>query len=63
VGRRRASGPTVFPAHASLLAPAWVLERGVCAWLAVLCRVRGGVAYGGTRIKKAANPPWGNGND
>lgn len=58
-GRRRASGPTVFPARASLLAPAWVLERGVCAWLAVLCRLRGGVAYGGARIKKAANPPWG----
>lgn len=55
VGRRRASGRTVFPARASLLAPAWVLERGICAWLAVLCRLSGGVNYGGTKIKKAAN--------
>ncbi|MBA3628245.1 MAG: glycosyltransferase family 2 protein [Actinobacteria bacterium] len=56
-GRRRASGRAVFAAHASLLAPVWVLERGVCAWLAVLCRLRGGVTYGDARIKKAANPP------
>ncbi|MDQ3765823.1 MAG: hypothetical protein M3346_00535 [Actinomycetota bacterium] len=57
VGRRRAAGCTVFPARASLLAPAWILERGVCAWLAVLCRVGGGINYGGAKIKKAANPP------
>lgn len=56
-GRRRASGRTVYCARASLLAPAWILERGVCAWLAVLCYLRGGVTYGDTRIRKAANPP------
>ncbi|MBA2273370.1 MAG: glycosyltransferase family 2 protein [Actinobacteria bacterium] len=56
-GRRRASGRTVFPVRASLLAPAWILERGVCAWLAVLCRLGGGVNYGEARIKKAANRP------
>ena len=33
-----AAGPAGrrFPAGSSLLAPLWVLERGVCAWLAVL---------------------------
>ena len=33
--RRR---PPAFPATSSLLAPVWVLERGVCAWLALLQR-------------------------
>lgn len=56
-GRRRAAGATVFPACAPLLAPGWVVERGVCAWLAVLSRLNGGVTYGGVKIKKAANPP------
>lgn len=56
-GRRRAAGTKVFPAGAPLLAPAWVVERGVCAWLAVLARLNGGVTYGGVKIKKAANPP------
>ena len=56
-GRRRAAGATVFPAGAPLLAPGWVVERGVCAWLAVLSRLNGGVTYGGVKIKKAANPP------
>jgi hypothetical protein len=55
-GRRRAGGSHVFPASSSLLAPLWVLERGVCAWLAVLQRLRfGGVRYGGEIIPVAAN--------
>src|SRR5690606_6816709 len=33
-GRRRAGGSAVFPAGASLFAPVWLLERGVCGWLA-----------------------------
>ncbi len=37
-GRRRAGGRAVFGASASLLAPAWVLERAACAWLAVALR-------------------------
>lgn len=61
VGRRRAGGARVYPFAASLLAPAWVLERGVCSWLAVGCRVTGGVRYGGTKMKKAANPRRGRG--
>jgi hypothetical protein len=56
VGRRRAGGSAVFPAGSSLLAPLWVLERGVCAWLAVLQRLRfGGVRYGDSVIPVAAH--------
>ena len=54
VGRRRAGGRQVFPARASLMAPLWVLERGVCVWAALGSRARGGVRYGGTRIARAA---------
>jgi hypothetical protein len=56
VGRRRAGGETVFPVISSLLAPVWILERGVCAWLAVLQRLRfGGVRYGDSVIPVAAH--------
>jgi hypothetical protein len=55
-GRRRAGGASVFPASSSLLAPLWVLERGVCAWLAVLQRLRfGGARYGDSVIPLAAH--------
>ena len=56
LGRRRAGGRAVFPASSSLLAPAWLLERGICAWLAVLQRLRcGGVRYGDSVIPRAAH--------
>jgi hypothetical protein len=55
-GRRRAGGAAVFPATSSLLAPVWVLERGVCAWLAVFQRLRfGGIRYGDSVIPLAAH--------
>ncbi|MGN6663032.1 MAG: glycosyltransferase [Solirubrobacterales bacterium] len=55
-GRRRAGGAALFPASSSLLAPAWVLERGLCAWLALLQRLRfGGVRYGDSTITVAAH--------
>jgi hypothetical protein len=55
-GRRRAGGAAVFPATSSLLAPVWILERGVCAWLAVGQRLRfGGVRYGDSVIPVAAH--------
>ena len=55
-GRRRAAGRAYFSATSSLLAPVWVLERGVCAWLAVLQRLRfGGVRYGDSVIPVAAH--------
>ena len=57
LGRRRAGGRHYFPATSALLAPAWVLERSVSAWIAVYVRVfRGGVAYGGGRVALAATP-------
>jgi|SRR5690349_11102834 len=58
VGRRRAGGARVFPADAPLWAPVWLLERGVCAWLAVGTRVLfGGVPYAGGRLARAASGP------
>ncbi|MFN8163387.1 MAG: glycosyltransferase family 2 protein [Solirubrobacterales bacterium] len=55
-GRRRGGGAAVFPATSSTLAPVWILERGVCAWLAVAQRLRfGGVRYGGNVIPVAAH--------
>ncbi len=58
VGRWRNSGRTVFPSTAALWAPVWVAERGTCAWLALGARVlRGGVSYGGGRLRTAAHSP------
>jgi len=57
VGRRRGRGRDVFPASASLLAPAWTLERAMCSWLALGSRAaRGGIAYGDAVIPRAATP-------
>ncbi|MBB5631444.1 hypothetical protein BJ981_007230 [Sphaerisporangium krabiense] len=54
-GRRRAGGRRVFPASCVLFAPVWVLERGVCSWLALYRRGRGGVRYAGRTIRVAAH--------
>lgn len=57
VGRRRGRGTAVFAPRASLFAPLWVSERGVCSWLALLARVRrGGVPYAGGILGRAATP-------
>jgi len=54
-GRRRANAAQHFPVLASLVAPLWVLERAVCAWVAVGMRLRyGGVPYAGSVIRNAA---------
>ena len=56
-GRRRAGGTRVFPLSASVAAPLWVLERGVCAWLACAARLAwGGIPYSGRIISRAATP-------
>jgi hypothetical protein len=56
IGRRRAGGREVFPRDAPLYAPLWMIERGICSWLATATRVwRGGVRYGGGRIAVAAH--------
>jgi hypothetical protein len=54
-GRRRAGGAAVFEPAAAAWAVPWALERAVCAWLALLARLRGGVLYRGTRVPKAAH--------
>ncbi len=57
-GRRRSGGTEVFPWTSSILAPVWVIERGICAWLALLQRARfGGVRYGHSIIRVAAHSP------
>jgi hypothetical protein len=56
VGRRRAGGARRFPASGSLLAPAWLAERSLCAWLAVGAKLAGGVRYGEGRLSRSATP-------
>lgn len=54
-GRRRAGGRRVFPLAASFAAPLWIVERAVCAWLAVGARLLlGGVPYNGGLLVRAA---------
>jgi Glycosyl transferase family 21 len=56
-GRRRGGGGRVFPARASLCAPLWILERGICAWLAVGAHLLlGGIPYRGRIVSRAATP-------
>jgi hypothetical protein len=54
-GRRRHGGLDI-PRSVPLWAPAWVLERGVCIWVALGARARGGVRYHGRRLRVAAHP-------
>jgi hypothetical protein len=56
IGRRRAGGGTRFPLSGSLLAPAWIAERSLCVWLALAAKLRGGVLYGGRRVRHSATP-------
>jgi Glycosyltransferase like family 2 len=56
LGRRRSGGRQRFPAGASVTAPLWVLERSVCAWLALRDRLtRGGVRYGDGVVPRAGS--------
>ena len=58
VGRRRAGGTSAFPARTSFFGVPWLLERGVCSWLAMADRAfRGGCGYAGARISRAASSP------
>jgi hypothetical protein len=54
LGRRRAGGVERFPLSGALLAPAWVGERSICAWLALGSKLRGGVPYSGRRLPYSA---------
>lgn len=51
-----AGSPSV-PATVAWFAPVWLLERGVCAWLAVAQWCRGGALYHGQRMRLAAHSP------
>ncbi|MDQ1530108.1 MAG: hypothetical protein QOE37_213 [Microbacteriaceae bacterium] len=55
VGRRRNGGRRLFPPTAALWAPAWLTERAVCVWLALLALARGGVRYRDRRVRLAAH--------
>jgi hypothetical protein len=55
VGRRRAGGRRVFPPTSALWTPLWLLERGVCSWLALWQRLRGGVRYSDGRLARAGS--------
>ena len=56
-GRRRGSGRRAFPPQAAVLAPVWVAERAVTAWIALGLRfVHGGVRYSRGTLRTAANP-------
>jgi hypothetical protein len=58
LGRARHGGRDVFDGISPLLAPLWVIERAVLAWVALTRRVvGGGCPYAGTVIRRAANPP------
>ncbi len=54
-GRRR-GGRLHIPISVPLWAPVWVLERGVCVWLALAAGARGGVRYHGRRLRVSAHP-------
>ncbi|MDQ1531419.1 MAG: hypothetical protein QOE37_1524, partial [Microbacteriaceae bacterium] len=45
----------LFPPTAALWAPAWLTERAVCVWLALLALARGGVRYRDRRVRLAAH--------
>jgi hypothetical protein len=54
-GRRRHGGTAAYGRWSALWAPAWVLERAVCSWLALATGALGGVRYGGQRVRRAAS--------
>jgi hypothetical protein len=56
LGRRRAGGTRAFPATSALWLPLWLGERGVCVWIALGARLRGGARYSGGRLRRAATP-------
>ena len=57
-GRRRGGAARFFSPLSSLAAPLWLLERAVCAWIALYLRIcRGGVAYAGNVLRYTATRP------
>lgn len=59
VGRRTKGGAHYFSVACTFYAPCWLLERGVCTWLALFAKIKnGGVNYNNRIISIAANPVW-----
>lgn len=57
MGRRKYGGQCVIAANCSFFAPIWLMERGICTWLALFNKlIKGGVNYNHATISKAANP-------
>jgi hypothetical protein len=55
-GRRRGGGARYFPASAVPFVLPWLLERGVCSWLAVASQLLfGGIPYRGRVVPRAAH--------
>jgi hypothetical protein len=55
VGRRRFGGRSVYRATDPLWTPMWLIERGLCSWIALGNRVlRGGIRYSDAKIRDAA---------
>lgn len=55
LGRRRNNGAQVFGITAALWGPAWLVERSLSVWIAVIFGLLGGVPYAGGKLSKAAN--------
>lgn len=59
IGRRVSKGTQVFSAICSFYAPCWLLERGICTWIALFKKIKiGGCLYNNKVITTAANPVW-----
>jgi hypothetical protein len=56
-GRRRGGGRAHWRPTATVWAAAWIAERSVTSWLAVVARARGGVRYRDERLAVAAHRP------
>jgi hypothetical protein len=57
IGRRKSGGKNVFYPISSFFAPVWLMERGICSWLALGQKLyKGGCLYGNVIIPRAANP-------
>ncbi|MGY3127276.1 hypothetical protein ACVWW9_000775 [Agrococcus sp. UYP33] len=54
-GRRAAGGRRVYGPTAAFWAPAWVAERAITAWIALVWRAAGGVPYAGGRLRHSAS--------
>lgn len=55
LGRGKAGAGARFSLASPLFAPVWIMERAVCSWVALGCRMTGGIRYAGSRLRIAAH--------